>query len=410
MGKLLQINPVIRENTSTGRIMRMIGDYAMSHGWESYIAYSKGRDGVPEHSSQLIPIGNKWDVALHWLATRLFDAHGLASKKATRAFIKEIQRINPDVIHIHNIHGYFLNYPLLFKYLQASGKPVVWTTHDCWLYTGHCYHYDAVKCQRWKTLCHHCPQKRAFPSSWLLDGSSRNYRAKQTAFCSLQNLTLVNVSNWMRNQMQESFLKDKHFSLVRNGIDLQVFTPKERPSVLRKYRVDASKIILLAITSVWTAEKGLEDLIWLSKHIPSNQQLVLVGKMNQSQSESVPRGVITIGRTESMKELVALYSAAGVLVNPTYQDNYPTVNMEALACGTPVVTYQTGGSTEMLGPQTGFAVPQGNRDALLVATQKALTLNRESCVLWARAHFDQNKSWNRYLQLYNKLITEKKTL
>ncbi len=224
--KLLQINPVVRLNTSTGRIMKEIGEIAVASGWESYIAYSGARDGVPSHSSQLIPVGNKPDLALHAVATRLFDAHGLVSRRATRQLIRRIRQIDPDVIHIHNVHGYWLNYPLLCRYLQESGKPVVWTVHDCWLYTGHCYYYSAARCERWQTGCGHCPQKRDFPASWLFDRSARNWLDKRRAFGSLERLTIVPVSDWIRREMSRSFLKDKEFRVIHNGIDLEVFRPE----------------------------------------------------------------------------------------------------------------------------------------------------------------------------------------
>ena len=182
MKKLLQINPVVRCNTSTGKIMRELGEMAIASGWESYIAYSKARDGAPEHSSHLVPVGNKADLAMHAAATRIMDAHGLASKQATKRFIQRIWEIDPDIIHIHNIHGYFLNYPLLCSFLAGWKKPVIWTAHDCWLFTGHCYHYAAVGCMKWKTGCYDCPQKKAFPASWVFDRSRNNYLDKKKAF------------------------------------------------------------------------------------------------------------------------------------------------------------------------------------------------------------------------------------
>ncbi|MCS2261970.1 glycosyltransferase [Bacteroides thetaiotaomicron] len=179
MKKLLQINPVLRTNTSTGRIMQEIGELAIQNGWESYIAYSYGRDGVKPCRSKQIPVGNKWDVALHGVVTRLFDAHGLMSQVATQKLVDQIQKIKPDVIHIHNIHGYFLNYQILFDFLSQNDIPVIWTVHDCWLYTGHCYYYTFIGCNKWQTGCGHCPQQRKFPASWLTDRSRQNFIDKR---------------------------------------------------------------------------------------------------------------------------------------------------------------------------------------------------------------------------------------
>ena len=442
MGKLLQINPVIRESTSTGRIMREIGEAAMAAGWESWIAYSKGRDGIPEHSSHLLPVGNKLDVALHAIATRLFDAHGLASRLATKRFIKAVRKLNPDVIHIHNVHGYFLNYKLLFKYLKESGKPVIWTVHDCWLYTGHCYHYSAAECYKWKDHCRSCPQKRAFPTSWIADRSYQNFEDKKAAFNSLgDRLTIVTVSDWMRREMLSSFLGSEQFKVIHNGIDLDIFQPTDSASVLEKYGLSGKRIIL-GVASIWMKEKGMEDFAALAGKIPEqvrndnigvrndaspslpadagNLSIVLVGKMTSEQKAALPEGIVTIPRTSDAKELAALYSAADVFVNPTWQDNYPTVNLEALACGTPVITYRTGGSPEALGeiPGTspgmtegtislGAVVEQGDIDGILqhilafMASDKAEISKR--CRKFAVENFNKRDRYRDYIGLYEEL-------
>ena len=380
--RLLQINPVVKENTSTGKIMRVLGEMAMQAGWESYVAYSRARDGVPQHASHLIPIGNKADLLLHYLATRIFDAHGLASRLATRRFVSRIRRLNPDVVHIHNIHGYFLNYKILARALAQMGKPVVWTVHDCWLFTGHCYHYASVACERWKSGCHHCPQKEAFPASWLLDGSRRNWRAKREAFGSIPRLTLVTVSEWMKREVSASFLGNVPCRVIHNGINLDVFRPLPDAGIRERYGV-----YYLAVASIWLQEKGLRDLERLAGMLQPSERLVVVGK--RPVGHTFPENVSCIDRTADAGALAALYTEAVALVNPTWQDNYPTVNMESIACGTPVVTYQTGGSPETLGPGTGVVVPQGDVAAMLrsarqIREQGSFT---EVCRAWAVAHF-----------------------
>ena len=216
MKTLLQINPVLRVSTSTGRIMQEIGELAMQNGWQSYIAYSRGRDGIKPCSSKLVPVGSKWSVAWHGLETRLFDRHGLASSFATRQFIRQIERIQPDVIHIHNIHGYFLNYRILFEYLSKCNIPVVWTVHDCWLYTGHCYYYSYVNCNRWQDGCGECPQRKEFPASLWIDRSRQNYLDKKEAFTSMpqDKLVIVPVSDWIRSEMQKSFFCGYNFRYI----------------------------------------------------------------------------------------------------------------------------------------------------------------------------------------------------
>lgn len=398
--KLLQINPVIRLNTSTGRIMKEIGETAMAAGWESYVAYSRARDGEPPHSSQLVPVGNLPDLALHAAATRLFDAHGLASRCATEELIRRIREIGPDIVHIHNLHGYFLNYPRLAAFLEEYGRPVIWTVHDCWLYTGHCYYYSAARCGKWRTGCGHCPQKRSFPASWLLDRSARNWADKRQAFCGIRKLTIVPVSEWIRREMAASFLADKRFLVIHNGIDLEVF----RPEAAEK-RTD--KTAILAVATLWHEEKGVADLVGLARNLLPDEELTVVGRMSEAQRKRMPAGVRLVERTENVEKLAALYAAATVFVNPTWQDNYPTVNLEAIACGTPVVTYRTGGSPEALAEGTGFAVEQGDIAGMLARIRELAAADRQAvaqrCREHALRHFGKETCYQQYIRLYEDL-------
>ena len=407
MGKLLQINPVIKDSTSTGRIMKEIGALASSKGWESFIAYSKARDGVKDvEGSSIVPVGNKVDLLIHFLATRLFDAHGLASKVATKRFIRKVREIDPDVIHIHNIHGYFLNYKILFNYLKDSGKPVIWTVHDCWLYTGHCYHYSSERCMKWKEGCHDCPQKKAFPRSILFDRSRRNYIDKKEAFNSLgDNLTIVTVSEWLRDEMRNSFLGGCRFKVIHNGIDLNVFDVKGPETDLAK-----GKKIILGVASIWLKEKGLDDLKKLAGMLDNDEVIVLIGKMSEQQRDRLPGTIITLDRTSDVHELASLYRSATAFVNPTWQDNYPTVNMEATACGTPVITYRTGGSPEsVVDGRTGFVVEQGDIEGILSAIRKIESSDRdqwrERCRAVAVERFGKEDRYSDYIALYESLTT-----
>lgn len=408
MKKLLQINPVIRINTSTGRIMQEIGQLAISKGWESYIAYSYGRDGLKPCDSKLVPVGNKADVAWHGLVTRLTDRHGLASEGATRAFIREIERIQPDIIHIHNIHGYFLNYRVLFDYLAKCDIPVVWTVHDCWLYTGHCYYYSYIGCNKWKSECVHCPQRKMFPSSWWADRSKQNFRDKKAAFTSLpkERFTIVPVSRWIKGEMLQSFLKDYDFRVIHNGIDTNVFTIYDPTEVKRKYQLEGKRIIL-GVASIWCEEKGWNDFMRLAEQLDEHERLVLVG-VDEKHQALLPKHVTGISRTENIRQLAELYSAAEVFVNPTWQDNYPTVNLEAIACGTPVVTYRTGGSIEAVTESTGLVVEQGDIDGLLKAVrtieERGKVHYQQPCREYALANFKKEDRYAEYLKLYDELI------
>ncbi len=410
MKKLLQINPVLRINTSTGRIMQEIGELAMEHGWESYIAYSRGRDGVKPCNSQLVPVGNKWSVACHGLATRLFDRHGLASDRATRQFIQHIESICPDVIHIHNIHGYFLNYRIFFDYLSHIDIPVVWTVHDCWLYTGHCYYYSFAGCNRWRSGCGECPQRRKFPASFLCDRSKQNFIDKRNAFTSLpkDRLTIVPVSRWIGQEMSHSFFKGYPFRVIHNGINTQVFDlfPTER--VKEQYNLQG-KHILLGVASIWSEEKGLDDFIALSYMLRDDEVIVLVG-VKPEEMKRLPKNIIGIARTENIHQLAELYAAADAFVNLTWQDNYPTVNLEAIACGTPVVTYRTGGSIEVVTEQTGFVVEQGDLDGILQAVRiienRGKDYYTKPCREYALANFRKEDRYADYLALYDELTHE----
>lgn len=408
MKKLLHINPVLRTSTSTGRIIQEIGTVAMASGWDNYIAYSKGRDGIMPSSSKLIPVGSKLSVALHGLVTRFLDMHGLGSVLATKKFVKEIDRLKPDVIHIHNIHGYFLNYKVLFDYLSRTDIPVVWTVHDCWLYTGHCYHYASVGCEKWKTHCENCPQKKAFPSSIWLDRSYQNFEGKRTAFTSLKNFTVVTVSEWMKREMSHSFLKDCNYKVIHNGIDLDVFDvqPDDR-TVREKYGLGDKKIIL-GLASIWSKEKGWDDFVKMSEMLNEDEVIVMVG-VTEKQQEQLPKGVVGIRRTENVRQLAELYSAATAFVNPTWQDNYPTVNLEAIACGTPVVTYRTGGSVEAVTEETGYVVEQGDVAGLLKAVREIKNKGKEQytakCRAYALANFRKEERYADYLKLYEDLTT-----
>lgn len=407
--RLLQINPVVRLNTSTGRIMQEIGELAISHGWESHIAYSYGRDGLRPCRSHLVPVGNRFDVALHGLATRLFDRHGLASTRVTRRFIAALDQLQPDIVHIHNLHGYFLNYPLLFAYLAERHTPVVWTVHDCWLYTGHCFYYSFAQCGRWQHGCGHCPQRGEFPASWWRDRSARNFTDKRDAFCSLApgQLTLVPVSQWIRGEMARSFLAGQRFRVIHNGINTDIFQPRDAEQTKAKYGLQDTHYIYIGVASVWSREKGLDDLARMATMLRPDERLVLVGVKPQHR-QLFPSSVVCIGRTEDIHELAALYSAADAFVNPTWQDNYPTVNLESISCGTPVVTYRTGGSVEAITPQTGQVVNQGDVEALLQAARQLAAKGKAYwqplCRAHALAHFRKEDRLTDYLRLYDELL------
>lgn len=399
MPKLLQIN-VTANWGSTGKIAEDIGKVAMSNGWESYIAY--GRDTNPISTSKLIQIGNKWDMYYHGLQTRIFDKHGLASKRATRDFIERVKQIDPDIIHLHNIHSYYINYEILFDYLSKAGKPVIWTLHDCWPFTGHCAHFDAVGCNKWKTGCLNCKHKNTFPTAKILCNSANNYIRKRKAFTSVKNMTFIPVSDWLCNFLDKSFLNEYPKRTIHNGIDINVFSPAN----IKNDKKD--KFSIIGVASVWSERKGLNDFIELRKLLPNEYEITIIG-LNKKQIDSLPNGIKGIARTNSLAELINFYSSADVYVNPTYEDNFPTTNIEALACGTPVITYRTGGSIEAIDSNTGYIVEQGDISDLVnkiiqVCNDSNKTKTREFCRERAVRLYNKNDRFKEYIELYDSVL------
>lgn len=404
MFKLLQINTTYNWG-STGRIAEEIGQKVISKGWINYVAYGRH---INKGISNPIKIGTKWEIYIHALLTRFLDKHGLGSKKATNELIKQINRIKPDIIHLHNIHGYYINYPILFNFLAKKNIPIVWTLHDCWSFTGHCSHYIYEKCERWKLECHQCPQKNSYPSSYLLDRSKKNYNNKKDSFTSVKNMIIVPVSNWLATEVKESFLNKYPIQVIHNGIDLNTFSPikTETPNINSK-----KEYVILGVASVWGERKGLTDCIELSKLLPENYSITLIG-LTKKQIKNLPPNIKGLERTDSIQELAKYYSKANVFLNPTYEDSFPTTNLEALACGTPVITYRTGGSIEAIDDKTGVIVEPGNIKQLAEKTQwmcnrTDLEQVRINCRKRAIELFDKNNRYEDYYQLYMKLLKEK---
>ena len=397
MKRLLQIN-VTANVGSTGRIAEQLGAMAKVNGWDSYIAYGRS---VSTSKSKLIRVGNAIDVLYHVLISRLFDKHGLGSFVATRRLVKQIKKIQPDIIHLHNIHGYYINYKILFEYLKNANIPVVWTLHDCWTFTGHCAHFVEAGCCKWKVACMQCPLKFAYPKSFV-DQSSRNYKLKKDLFGGLNRLTIVPVSNWLQEYVKDSFFKHSHIKTIHNGVDVNTFSPQE----LLEDSANTSKTVI-GVSSVWNNSKGLEDFITLRRLLADDVRIVLVG-LDKKQIAQLPSGIEGVERTNSVYELVSMYNNADVFVNPTYADTFPTVNLEALACGIPVITYKTGGSPEAVTLETGVVVEQGNlgmlKEAIDAVLQKGKGHYADACRRRAVEYFDKEKCFQQYIDLYNDIL------
>lgn len=364
--KYLFIN-VLAGSGSTGRIAAAQCRELQSQGHECVLAYGRGKAMCPDVKTY--PIGSAWNVRLHGLRSRFLDDIGAGSRTATQEFLKWVGGFDPDVIWLHNLHGYYINLELLFGYLKSCGKEIHWTLHDCWAFTGHCAYYDFAQCDRWKTGCHDCPEKHSYPKSVLRDNSAGNYEWKKRLFTGIENLSVRVPSNWLKSQTAESFLREYPIEVVYNTVDRELFKPKS--SDLRsKYALEGKKVVL-GVANVWDMRKGLRDFLALEKRLSSDYQIVLIG-LSAKQIKALPKSILGLPRTDSVQQLAQWYSVADVYVNLTYEDNYPTTNLEAQSCGTPCITYRTGGSVESVPAEN--VVEQGDLTGLLALLEKPLAL------------------------------------
>ncbi len=400
--KILQINSVVNSG-STGRIAEDIGKVLMAHGHESYIAY--GRGNRPSNSNT-IKIGTDFDVYAHGAKTLLFDLHGFGSKSATLKLIQQIEKIGPDIIGLHNLHGYYLHIGILFDYLRKSQIPVLWTLFDCWAFTGHCTYFDDINCEKWMTHCVDCPKSRNYPRA-LVDNSFRNFADKKQLFSGLKNMELIVHSNWLSSRIEHSFLKDYPVHVMASGVDIDVFKPTS--STLRKKYGFEGKNIILGCASIWTNRKGYQDFINLYQLLDNSFQIVMIG-LNNHEIKQLPKGILGLPRTERIEDLAKWYTVANVFVNPTSQDNFPTTNLEALACGTPVVTYRTGGSPEAIDDQTGIVVEKGDIKGLYKAICQISEMGKpffeKTCRDRALKLFNKSIQYQKYLNLYINILNK----
>ena len=349
---------------STGRIAAEKCRELMKEGHECVLAF--GRDKANCDDIPTVFIGRPLDVKLHAVRNRLLDDHGFGSRTATRRFLQWVREYDPDVIWLHNVHGYYIHLGELFTYLKTCGKQILWTLHDCWAFTGHCAYFDFVGCEKWKTGCHSCPQKGSYPASLCLDNSRRNYANKKRLFTGIPNLKLIVPSYWLESRVKQSFLKEYPVEVVYNTINTDIFKPT--PGDFRRRYGLEGKIILLGVASVWDARKGLKDFLALSELLDERYKIVLIG-LNQTQIDALPPSILGLPRTNSMQELAQAYSAADVYVNPSTEETFGMTAMEARCCGTEAIVYQNTACEEIVNRFGGVAVPRGP-EHLLAAVRR----------------------------------------
>lgn len=359
-----------------------------------------GRGTAPGNINN-IKIGSRLEIFLNRLIARVFDLDGFCAIFGTRKLIKNIKKFSPDIVHLHNLHGDYINLSMLFNFLKKYNKPVVWTLHDCWALTGHCSHFDYIKCEKWKNECNSCPQKKSYPKSIFLDRSKRNYKQKKTFFTSIGNLTVVTPSKWLAGVVKESFLKDLTVKVINNGIDLEVFKPTD--SQLREKLGLTDEKIIMGCAFSWTKRKGLDVFCELADMIEDEYKIVLVG-VSEELAKELPENIITVQKTGTQNELAEFYSIADFFVNPTKEETLGMVNIEANACGTPVITFNTGGSPECINEKSGIVTKNTTAQDIFNAIASA-DFSREDCVERG-VLFDKKIKYEEYIQLYKNIINK----
>ena len=400
MHKFLQINSVLGFG-STGRIAADLHEIIASHGYTSWTAY--GRNFI--NKANTTRIGTPLDNYLHVLETRFFDRHCFSSRKPTIKFLKFLENFRPSLIHIHNLHGYYIHMGLLFEFLAKTNIPLFITMHDCWLFTGHCAHFDYAGCEKWKSGCYKCQLLSQYPKSWCFDRSKENFALKSKLFEKLNRVFLVSPSKWLASLVSQSFLKRFPVSVINNGIDLSIFRPVI--SNFRKRHGLNEHYLILGVSSVWNERKGFVHFLEISQKLKEDEKLVLVG-LNKKQIKSLPPQIIGIPKTRNVQELAEIYSACDVFVNPTLEDNFPTTNLEALACGTPVVTFNSGGSAECLDENCGIVVPRDNTETLMNGIRRVKKVGKNKfsreCRLRAEKCYNKNERIAEYMNLYKNVL------
>ena len=392
-------------NGSTGRIVADLYQMLRNKGHFCKIAFSHGEPRMVPYEDT-IRVNNKWGYYIHNVLGKLFDRAGFFSRQKTKKFVKIIEEYKPDLIHLHNLHGFWINIDILFKELRKLNIPIVWTLHDCWAYTGHCSHYKTNKCYKWVDGCHACQHLDVYPRSYFVDNSRNNYLKKKVLFTSVDKMTIVTPSQWLASEVKKSFLGKYPVTPIPNGIDLKTFSRKEFVS-RKKFGIPEKKKVLLAVSFVWNKEKGLDDLIELSKKIDKDKYVMVIVGLSARQKETLllPPTIIAIERTSNIDDLVELYSLSDVFLNPSYQETMGMVTAEAIACGTPVIVYDKTAVPEIVDPQSGFVVKAGDITAMKENIEKALDLNKE-CISKCAMKFEKNNQYEKYYTIYKSIIKQ----
>ena len=396
MKKIVLINSVYNQG-STGRICFELSQFFNKNGFYTKTFYGRNKNDSPDG----VFFGSKLDTYLHGIKSRITDKQGFYSKSKTKKLIRQLDDFKPDLIILHNLHGYYLNIKMLLSWINNNGVKVISVFHDCWNFTGHCAHFSLKKCTKWVTGCHECPAKKEYPKSILFDNSKKNYQIKKELFSAVKDLTIVCPSNWLADLVKVSFFSSREIKVINNGIDTNIF--KKNVGAFKTTNHLENKKLILCIANMFDEKKGLYDVVSLSEMIAENTFIVMVGQIKGK--VDLPKNIIHIDRTDNIDQLVDIYSSCDVMFNPTYEDNYPTTNLEAVSCELPVVCYKTGGAIESV--DSNFLVNQGDVKKAKEIIDK-LFMNKIHYDFSKKAFFSKEIMFEKYLELVSEVLNKNK--
>jgi len=399
--KVLMVNTVSGYG-STGSICTDIASVLNKQGHECYIAYGQGTTTYPKSFKIGIVIENH----LHNIGSRATGKQGYFTKKGTHKLVEFIKEYNPDIIHLHNLHGNYLNLKILFEYLIDVQKSVVWTLHDCWAFTGKCAHYTDVQCYKWQTQCNKCPQVKKYPPSLFFDRSRIMFEDKKKWFTALKKLTIIPVSHWLEGEVKKSFFKNNTIVPIYNWVDHSIFKPCN-DNIKDQYGIDAKKFIILGVSASWSASNNrLKDFIALSKLITGDMQIVLVGQA--ANKNDIPPSIIHIPYVNGKEALAKIYSNANVYVHVSTEDTFGKVIAEALSCGTPAIVYNATACPEIIGEGCGYVVEKRNVKQLMEVMYKIKANTKaqysEFCRKRVVENFDYTTNINETISIYKEKL------
>lgn len=394
--KIVAINTVAEVYNAPGRIMTDICRAINDNGGDALAVYGRGEPPLGINSYHM---GGKFDFYSHTLKSRITDSEGLHSVVATRKMLDEVERFEPDIVHLHNLHGHYLNYRLLFDWLKTTGVPVVWTLHDCWAFTGHCAYYSSVKCNGWLTGCKQCKHIREYPRSYI-DRARYNFAKKTDVFTSLDRLTIVPVSQWLANEVASSFLNKYSVKVIPNGIATDIFRRVPAEFRSRTFRI-------LGVASNWENRKNLQFFIDLAYNSPT-AIVYLAGRLSRKQRKKLPKNILLVGEVKDCQEMAHVYSSVDMFINASDSETFGMTTIEAMSCGLPVIVNNTTALPEVIAGDSAFVTDIRDKKKVLTLIEKIkneiIPLKTETSLEHVRANYDVSVMVSAYIQLFKNIL------